>query len=581
MKVWWESEPVWDGAVLQATLNGGQSWITVGAFGAPDWYTSNTIGSQPGGQSSGWTGLAQSGNGSNGWIAVTHRLPQTLIGQPSVRFRVLFASNGVQQYDGFAFDDVAIGSPPALSLGADGYYCQGHVLSPGPASAAYQWSTGASSSSVTLANQTGAPILDSIITVRATASNGLFRRDTLRFSMPVPLSASIDSIRYIACYGAATGGIFISVQGGGTPLGYLWSNQSIAQDLVNVPSGSYSVVVSDVHNCRLELPAQSVPQSSPLVLTVNTTHVRCHGDSTGSVIVQPGGGMGGYVVSWLDGFQGAARYGMPQGVYQIRLTDAGGCLKIHNLTINEPAPISAAAEASPAACPDSPDGQLVLTPQGGTPPYQAAWAHGAQGLTLTGIPAGPYHAVLTDANQCEYQTDTFTVGFSKALPQAWFGYEAQGSMVSFRDSSSGGLTWRWSFGDGSSSTLRNPVHTYQQNGDYTVQAIVGNSCGADTITRQLQMLMVSIPDDLAAKGLLVWPNPAQDQIRVRAGDVPPGPVTLELSDLSGRVHLRQAFRHPGGMLESSLQIGDSMPRGLYQIRLMHAGGTASAGAAVQ
>ncbi len=42
-------------------------------------------------------------------------------------------------------------------------------------------------------------------------------------------------------------------------------------------------------------------------------------------------------------------------------------------------------------------------------------------------------------------------------------------------------SWLWDFGDGTTSNLQNPTHTYSNNGSYTVQLIVSNSLGVDTI----------------------------------------------------------------------------------------------------
>ncbi|MEL7535161.1 MAG: hypothetical protein AAFN10_27910, partial [Bacteroidota bacterium] len=44
MSIWWETESSWDGAVLQSSIDGGQSWNNVGAFGDPfNWFNDNTI----------------------------------------------------------------------------------------------------------------------------------------------------------------------------------------------------------------------------------------------------------------------------------------------------------------------------------------------------------------------------------------------------------------------------------------------------------------------------------------------------------------------------------------------------------
>jgi len=56
--------------------------------------------------------------------------------------------------------------------------------------------------------------------------------------------------------------------------------------------------------------------------------------------------------------------------------------------------------------------------------------------------------------------------------------------VQFIDSSTNSPTsWFWSFGDGGTSTLQNPVHTYSSEGTYTVILAATNSNGSDTETK--------------------------------------------------------------------------------------------------
>jgi len=56
--------------------------------------------------------------------------------------------------------------------------------------------------------------------------------------------------------------------------------------------------------------------------------------------------------------------------------------------------------------------------------------------------------------------------------------------VSFRDLSTGTVnSWNWSFGDGTTSTERNPSHTYNESGSYTVSLTVTGPEGSDTETK--------------------------------------------------------------------------------------------------
>jgi len=57
-------------------------------------------------------------------------------------------------------------------------------------------------------------------------------------------------------------------------------------------------------------------------------------------------------------------------------------------------------------------------------------------------------------------------------------------LVNFADSSSDAITWRWDFGDGASSTLRQPSHVYVAPGTYDVTLIVQSALGCnDTLFR--------------------------------------------------------------------------------------------------
>jgi len=53
--------------------------------------------------------------------------------------------------------------------------------------------------------------------------------------------------------------------------------------------------------------------------------------------------------------------------------------------------------------------------------------------------------------------------------------------VAFTDTSTGSLTsWLWSFGDGATSTLQHPTHTYTVSDTYTVTLTIDGQYGGDT-----------------------------------------------------------------------------------------------------
>jgi PKD repeat protein len=99
--------------------------------------------------------------------------------------------------------------------------------------------------------------------------------------------------------------------------------------------------------------------------------------------------------------------------------------------------------------------------------------------------SGYFMVTLTvgSPNQSCFSTiaDTITAGGGSGC-QAYFSYATSpapgNKVVTFTDLSSGSPTaWLWSFGDGTSGNVQNPVHTYAAPGSYTVcLTISGNNC---------------------------------------------------------------------------------------------------------
>lgn len=100
--------------------------------------------------------------------------------------------------------------------------------------------------------------------------------------------------------------------------------------------------------------------------------------------------------------------------------------------------------------------------------------------------AGSYTVTLTATNAYGSSRKTKETYISAgSLPLASFsGMPAEGPApleVQFNDLSTGSPDmWVWDFGDGTSSTDRNPIHTYFTPGTYTVTLTVSNQFGTNT-----------------------------------------------------------------------------------------------------
>lgn len=108
-------------------------------------------------------------------------------------------------------------------------------------------------------------------------------------------------------------------------------------------------------------------------------------------------------------------------------------------------------------------------------------------------------------------------------------------VVAFTDLSSNAPdSWLWDFGDGNSSTLQSPIHTYTAPGTYTVQLTVVNGSGEGTIVKtdhitvdflpapQITDALVCEPGgfatlNAAGEGDLLWYETAEDDVPVHVG----------------------------------------------------------------
>ncbi|MBL7698302.1 MAG: PKD domain-containing protein [Chitinophagaceae bacterium] len=124
-----------------------------------------------------------------------------------------------------------------------------------------------------------------------------------------------------------------------------------------------------------------------------------------------------------------------------------------------------------------------ITLDAGNPGATYLWNDGTTTQQLETFFEGEY-AVEVTLNGCTV-SDTIYVAQGPVI-QAGFSYFQTGSCSPFiteftefsQACSAGIIEWAWNFGDGSTSTERNPVHTYALPGDYDVSLTVRSSKGA-------------------------------------------------------------------------------------------------------
>ncbi|MDI9634069.1 MAG: kelch repeat-containing protein [Methanolinea sp.] len=112
---------------------------------------------------------------------------------------------------------------------------------------------------------------------------------------------------------------------------------------------------------------------------------------------------------------------------------------------------------------------------------------------LAGHVAGPRDVVVTNPDG---KTGVLPSGFTilQSPPVANFTASPSAGRapltVTFTDTSQNHpMNWNWTFGDGTTSSERDPVHTYSSPGSYTVTLTVGNNGGQSSLTRRDYILV--------------------------------------------------------------------------------------------
>jgi gliding motility-associated-like protein len=293
-----------------------------------------------------------------------------------------------------------ISDPPLLSVGTSTSNVICHAAANGSVSATttggtlpynYQWSNGDN-------NPTASGLPSGAYALTVTDGNGC-QITTSAFVTQPPLLSLISTGSPVSCNGGANGAVSIIASGGTLPYSYQWSNGSNNPLIVNIPAGTYSIVVTDNNGCTTLL-STSVNEPTLLSSTISTVAVACNGEETGVASATTLGGAPPYQYQWYNGMTSSMVDEIKAGVYTLTITDNNFCTAIETVTITEPPLLSSLADRIDATCRGFTDGSIEILASGGTAPYEYIWSTGDDQAFIENLAAGTYWLTLTDSNGC-------------------------------------------------------------------------------------------------------------------------------------------------------------------------------------
>ncbi|MBW7845395.1 MAG: T9SS type A sorting domain-containing protein [Bacteroidia bacterium] len=141
------------------------------------------------------------------------------------------------------------------------------------------------------------------------------------------------------------------------------------------------------------------------------------------------------------------------------------------------------------------------------------------------------------------------------IPKAKFSFNfSETKKIEFSNQSTNATSYLWSFGDGDTSTLYQPNHTYASSGKYTVRLIAQKCNQYDTTYQEVQISSVGVNEHSSINKINVFPNPAKNTLTVSTNNN----LQIKIYNALGSLVLTQSIDKGENTIDIS-----RLPLGLY------------------
>ncbi len=360
-------------------------------------------------------------------------------------------------------------------------------VSGGTGSYTYAWSNGESTEDIT-------NLVAGTYTVTVSDNAGCQATLSATVTEPAALVA-FATVTNVSCNGGANGAIDVSVSGGVVPYTYSWGHGPTTQDLTGLSGGTYNLTITDGNGCTETLTA-TVTEPAALVVQGNVTNVTCNGASNGSINLSVSGGFPAYTYAWSNSATSSSIFGLAGGSYTVTVTDANGCTATQSFTVTEPSALVLNVTGSNVSCNGGADGSVSAAVSGGVGPYTYLWNNFNNNQSQTGLAAGTYTVIVTDANGCTISgsytvTQPTAIVITETIVNVNCNGASTGSISVSVSGGTGPFNIQWSNGSFTNSTTTSQI-TGLPAGTYSVTVTDQNACVATetyTITQPAAIVL--------------------------------------------------------------------------------------------
>ncbi|MBD3637483.1 MAG: gliding motility-associated C-terminal domain-containing protein [Crocinitomicaceae bacterium] len=295
-----------------------------------------------------------------------------------------------------------------------------------------------------------------------------------------------------ATCGSNNADVTITAAGGSGAYQYSSDNGSSFQAInsfTGLAAANYTILVEDANGCQIDSLITLIADPLPQIDNVVFNDPLCNGSSDGDLAITSSNGVGVHQYSIDNGlsFQASGSFtNLSSGIYDIVVEDGNGCQVTQQTTLTDPPLLTFVSTPTDLLCNNDFTGQIVITENGGTAPYQYSIDNGTTfqgGGTFAFIAANTYDIMVEDANGCQ-TTGTETVNEPAALSWTTFNIidpicfgACDGEVQTVVGGGTAGYTYNWS-GNIASSTSQNATGVC--DGTYSVTVTDANGCQLDS-----------------------------------------------------------------------------------------------------
>lgn len=178
----------------------------------------------------------------------------------------------------------------------------------------------------------------------AEVENGCNYHLYLEIEEPQPLTFLTLNQVSPSCFGDDNGAVYVTISGGTPAYSFFVNNVPTTDEMHNLPSGTYHLLVEDAHHCTIDTTI-TILQTDSLLLAEQHFSPPCPEVCAGTISISTNGGTVPYHYLWNNGMNTSWLSELCAGTYTITVTDRHQCQSQLTVILSDSSLFSSAIEA--------------------------------------------------------------------------------------------------------------------------------------------------------------------------------------------------------------------------------------------